>query len=172
MTDWSRVALVSLPVVLLLMIAEAIYAARNERALLARGAVEPAGDVYKTMRWVYPLCFIAMAIEAAMHQAPSATLLRAGLAVFILAKALKYWAITTLGPRWTFRVLVLPSAPLIAIGPYRFLRHPNYVAVVGELIGAAMLMSSPVAGALALTVFGWLMLRRIAVEDRALGRSV
>ena len=66
----------------------------------------------------------------------------------------------------------MPSAPLIATGPYRFLRHPNYVAVIGELIGAALVLSSPVAGMLALAVFGWLMLRRIAVEDRALGRSV
>ena len=90
--------------------------------------------------------------------------------MFVLAKALKYWAITTLGPRWTFRVLVLPSAPLVATGPYTFLRHPNYVAVVGELIGAALVLSAPVTGALALAAFGWLMLRRIAVEDRALGR--
>jgi methyltransferase len=172
MTHSSLIAIVSLAIVLLLMIAEAIHAARNERALLARGAAEPAGDVYKTMRWVYPLCFGAMAFEGAMHEALSPTLLRVGLVVFVLAKALKYWAITTLGPRWTFRVLVLPSAPLVAEGPYSFLRHPNYVAVVGELIGAALVLSAPVTGALALAAFGWLMRRRIAVEDRALGRSV
>ena len=91
---------------------------------------------------------------------------------FVLAKALKYWAITTLGPRWTFRVLVLPSAPLVATGPYRWLRHPNYVAVAGELIGAALVMSSGITGVVSLAVFGWLMLRRIVVEDRALGRGV
>ena len=171
MTPASLIAVVSLAIVLLLMIAEALYAARNERALLARGAIEPPGDVYKTMRWAYPLCFGAMALEGAMHEAPVPTLLRAGLIVFVLAKALKYWAITTLGPRWTFRVLVLPSASLVATGPYAFLRHPNYVAVVGELIGVALALSAPVTGALALATFGWLMLRRIAVEDRALGRT-
>jgi methyltransferase len=122
------------------------------------------------MRWAYPLCFIAMAGESAVHGSPPAVVLRAGIVVFVLAKALKYWAITTLGPRWTFRVLVLPSAPLVVTGPYAYLPHPNYVAVVGELIGAALIFAAPVAGALSIVMFGWLMLRRITVEDRALGR--
>jgi len=163
-------ALFTLVAVLLLMVAEAIHAARNERALVARGAIEPRGDVYKTMRWAYPLCFIAMAAESVMHGSPPAVIVLAGFAMFVLAKALKYWAITTLGPHWTFRVLVLPSAPLVATGPYAYLRHPNYVAVVGELIGAALILAAPATGALSVVMFGWLMLRRIAVEDRALGR--
>ena len=171
MLNVMLVPIVTLTIVLLLMIGEAIHAARNERALLARGAVEPAGDVYNTMRWAYPLCFMAMAVEAVLRDAPPAAIARAGLAVFVLAKALKYWAITTLGPHWTFRVLVLPSAPLVVTGPYSYLRHPNYVAVVGELIGAALIFAAPVAGVFSVVMFGWLMLRRIAVEDRALGRK-
>ena len=67
---------------------------------------------------------------------PDPPVLAAGLAVFFVGtKALKWWAILTLGPSWTFRVIVVPGAPLIASGPYRFVRHPNYVGVVGELIG-------------------------------------
>jgi methyltransferase len=164
-------ALLVLSVVLLLMIGEAIHAARNERALLARGAIEPPGDVYKAMRWAYPLCFIAMAAESALHGSPPAVAVRVGIGVFVLAKALKYWAITTLGPHWTFRVLVLPSAPLIVTGPYTYFRHPNYVAVVGELIGAALMFVAPASGTLSIVMFGWLMLRRITVEDRALDRK-
>lgn len=154
------------------MAAEALHAARNERDLLARGAIEPAGDVYKTMRWMYPLCFLTMAAEGSIGGPASRPEMVTGLVTLVLAKALKYWAITTLGPRWTFRVLVLPSAPLVATGPYRWLRHPNYVAVAGELIGAALVMSSGITGVVSLAVFGWLMLRRIVVEDRALGRGV
>lgn len=171
MTEPSAFSLAALGVVLLAMIGEALHAARNERALLSQGAVEPAGDVYKTMRWAYPLCFIAMAIEAAMRGTPPPSLFRVGIVLFVFAKALKYWAIATLGPRWTFRVLVLPSAPLVVTGPYVYVRHPNYVAVVGELIGGAVMFAAPLAGVLALLGFGWLMLRRIAVEDRALGRQ-
>ncbi|MDH4066903.1 MAG: hypothetical protein OEW19_21085, partial [Acidobacteriota bacterium] len=55
-------------------------------------------------------------------------------------------------------------------GPYRWMRHPNYVAVIGELVGVALTVWAPVFGALSVVGFGWLMLRRIEVEDRALGR--
>ncbi len=101
--------------------------------------------------------------------APMAVLF-AGLVVFGVAKALKAWAISSLGWRWTFRVLVPPGDPLVVRGPYRLLRHPNYVAVCGEIIGVALTVSAPITGAAALIGFGWLLLRRIAVEDRALGR--
>jgi methyltransferase len=86
-----------------------------------------------------------------------------------MAKMLKWWAISSLGTRWTFRVLVPVGAPLVQSGPYRWMRHPNYVAVVGELVGAAMMLGAPWSGALAVLVFGALMLRRIHVEERALG---
>ena len=54
------------------------------------------------------------------------------------AKALKWWAILTLGRFWTFRVIVVPGATLVAGGPYRWLRHPNYVGVIGELVGVGV----------------------------------
>jgi methyltransferase len=89
--------------------------------------------------------------------------------VFGIAKALKYWAIATLGRRWTFRVLVPPGSTRIVAGPYRWMRHPNYVAVIGELAGAAAMMRAIVAGPIATVGFGALMLARIRIEERALG---
>ena len=118
MSDGFLIAITTAVIALLMMAAEALHAARNERELLARGAVEPAGDVYKTMRWAYPLCFVAMAVEGSIGGPASRAVLVTGLVTFVLAKALKYWAIGTLGPRWTFRVLVLPAAPLVVRGPY------------------------------------------------------
>ncbi len=76
----------------------------------------------------------------------------------------------TLGPRWTYRVLVVPGVPRITRGPYRFLRHPNYAGVAGELAGIAMIARAPVTGVLSLLVFGGLMLARIRVEERAMER--
>ena len=70
----------------------------------------------------------------------------AGAVLFALAKGLKYWAIATLGDRWTFRVLVPPQSTRITSGPYRFLRHPNYAAVAGELAGMALMARSAVYG--------------------------
>lgn len=156
--------------VLLVMAGEAALAAHNESVLRSRGATEPPGDVYATMRWAYPACFVMMAAEGALTGPSTPTLLPLGLAIFGLGKALKIWAISTLGVRWTFRVLVLPGAPLVARGPYAVMRHPNYLAVVGELAGFAGVVWAPVTGLLAVIGFGALMRRRIAVEDRALGR--
>jgi methyltransferase len=155
-----------LPLVFIPMLIEARLAAVNERAQIARGGVEPAGDVYAVMRLAYPAVFLAMIAEGAWWSGHSYLL--AGLAVFVAAKCLKAWAILSLGDAWTFRVLVRPGAPLVATGPYRWLRHPNYVAVAGELAGIALLSGARVAGPLGTVLFGLLMLRRISVEERAL----
>ena len=81
----------------------------------------------------------------------------------------RYWAIATLGDRWTFRVLVPPGSSRTLGGPYRVLRHPNYIGVAGELVGFALLAGAPIAGALACAGFGALLFARIRVEERALG---
>ena len=151
------------------MIAEARRSWRHERALRALGAVEPDGDVYQAMRIAYPACFIAIAAEAWMRATPLGPSFVAGACVFTGAKALKYWAIATLGGRWTFRVLVPPGQPLVATGPYRLMRHPNYVGVAGEIAGAGLMGHAPIAGAASLVVFVGLLLARIRVEERALG---
>ena len=153
------------------LLVEARRASRNERAQRSRGGVEPADDVYKIMRVAYPVAFLAMFAEGAARGAPSAAMLLAGAAVFAAAKILKWWAILSLGPFWTFRVIVVPGVPLIVRGPYRWLRHPNYVAVIGELIGVAAFTGATVSGSVALVAFGALLIKRIAVEERALRTS-
>src|SRR5262249_25975105 len=88
---------------------------------------------------------------------------------FVAAKALKYWAIASLGVRWTFRVLVPPGSSRTARGPYQWLRHPNYVAVGGELAGIGLVMHAWYTGGPAIVFFCVLMLRRVAVTERAGG---
>jgi methyltransferase len=153
------------------MIAEAVVASRHDRRLRTAGAEEPRGDVYAVMQVAYPAAFLIMLVEGAWREVTADVLFRAGLLVFVLAKGLKYWAIAALGSRWTFRVLVPPGAPLVTGGPYRWVRHPNYVAVAGELLGVALAMHAMVTGPIAVAGFGALMLRRIRIEDRALGRG-
>jgi len=164
------IAIVTVVATLLIMAGEAVLSSFNERQLRARGAIEPPNDVIATMAWAYPAAFIAMGIEGALTGPAPPNVLLGGLALFGLAKALKIWAISTLGLRWTYRVLVLPDVPLVTTGPYRFLSHPNYLAVVGEIGGVAATVWAPTTGVLAIIGFGWLMLARIRVEDRALGR--
>jgi methyltransferase len=150
---------------------EALRARRNEYAQLRRGGLEPNGDVYKLMRVAYPATFAAMIGEAAIAGRPVPGSLLSGMVVFGIAKALKWWAIVTLGRAWTFRVIVVPGDGVITSGPYKCLRHPNYVAVVGELVGVALMTGSAVSGAPGIVLFGMLLRRRIAVEDRALASA-
>ena len=158
-----------LALVFIPMLVEARIAAINERAQFARGGVEPAGDVYAVMRIAYPAVFLAMIVEGAWR--PGHQQLLAGVALFIAAKALKVWAISSLGDAWTFRVIVRPGAPLVGSGPYRWLRHPNYVAVVCELAGVALMSGARIAGPIGIVLFGLLMFKRISVEERALEAS-
>ena len=151
------------------MLIEARRAVRNERAQRVRGGVEPPGDVYPLMRVAYPAAFLAMIGEGAIRGTPPAPVFVAGGVLFVVAKALKWWAIHALGPCWTFRVIVVPGTVPVASGPYRRMRHPNYLAVVGELIGVMLMSGASIAGPIGTIVFCLLMLKRIAVENRALG---
>jgi methyltransferase len=160
------VLIVAIPLTL-----ETVRAGRNERAQLARGGVEASDDVYKLMRVAYPLAFAAMIVEGATAGGLWPKTFAAGLIVFALGKLLKGWAILTLGSSWTFRVIVVPGMRLVDRGPYKFLRHPNYVGVALELIGVALMTGAAVSGPLAVVLFGMLLKRRISVEERALAAA-
>ena len=163
--------LLLIAVVFVVMLAELWLSRVNERALRARGAHEPPNDVYRTMAWAYPASFVAMAVEGLIAGPPRRVFVLAGLVTFAAAKTVKYWAIASLGSRWTFRVLVIPGAPLVTRGPYAWLRHPNYVGVIGELLGVALAVGALSTGIVSTLGFAWLLRRRIAIEERALGRD-
>ena len=150
------------------MLVAASRAAANERAQRARGGREPSGDVYTIMRVAYPVAFLAMLVEGSRRGTPPTPAVLAGAVIFIAAKSLKWWAIVSLGTFWTFRVIVVPGARLVAAGPYRWLRHPNYAGVMGELVGVALMTAAPWSGAAGIATFGWLVIRRVSVEERAL----
>lgn len=168
----SRLDVLTLLVFLIVFVPmpiEARRAASNERVQRERGGIEAQGDVYNIMRVAYPVAFLLMIAEGALRGGASIAVATTGLVLFAAAKALKWWAILTLGEFWTFRVIVVPQAPLVTNGPYSFMRHPNYVAVIGELLSVALMTGARITGPIAVVGFGLLILRRIAVEERALG---
>lgn len=167
--QFPAVVLVVLVLVLAMMLVELLVSRRNEALFRRQGAVEAPDDVYDTMRLAYPGAFVMMAAEGMLRgDWPEATFW-SGAAVFAAGKGLKVWAIASLGHRWTYRVLVLPGAALVRSGPYAWMRHPNYVGVVGELVGMALMMGAWISGPVATLGFGWLLWRRMASEERALG---
>jgi methyltransferase len=171
MSPAAAIAAITTLAALLIMGGEAVLSSFNERQLRARGAIEPEGDVIGLMRWLYPGVFIAMGVEGALTGPAPPNVLMGGLALFGVAKALKVWAISSLGPRWSYRVLVVPGEPLVTSGPYRFISHPNYLAVAGEIVSVAAIVWAPITGVLAAIGFGWLMILRMRIENRALGRG-
>jgi len=168
MTSAAAVPLLVLLAVIVMMLAELWLSTTNERVLVANGAVQADDPVYGVMRIAYPGVFVAMALEGVTTGVEPGPITFAGVALMFLAKALKFWAIASLGRRWTYRVLVIPSLPLVTTGPYQWMRHPNYVAVVGELVAMALMTHARVTGPIGTVSFGWLLWRRIAAEERAM----
>jgi methyltransferase len=164
-------AAIAFLIVFIPMIVEARVAAAHDRLLRMHGAFEPRDDVYRVMQVAYPASFLAMMAEGLWRGAAFDRLVMGGFIVFAAAKALKYWAIASLGIRWTFRVLVPPGSSRTLRGPYRWLSHPNYVAVAGELAGLGVAMHAWLTSGPAIVFFSALMLRRVAVEERALAAA-
>jgi methyltransferase len=143
---------------------ELVIADRNTRALRARGAVEVGAGHYPLIVALHLTWLVAIA--ACLPPRPEANLGLLGL--FALLEAARVWVLTSLGPFWTTRIITLPGAPLVRRGPYRFLRHPNYLVVIGEIaclplafgeVRVALIFSLLNAAAI-----GW----RIRVEEAAL----
>jgi methyltransferase len=155
-----------------LLLAETKLSAQHARGLRARGAVLPSGDVYGAMAVLYPAAFLLMGIEGLWRAGAAAapitgpSFVASGVVLFAASKVLKYWVIATLRDRWTFRVFVLPGVPLLRIGPYRYIAHPNYLAVMGELVGTAMMMRARLTGPVLVVAFGLVLLARIRFETR------
>jgi methyltransferase len=160
-----------------LMLAEARLSRRHERALRARDAIEPPGDVYPLMAIVYPAAFLLMGAEGLWRASAAGAgpgdgpaWFVSGLLMFVAGKGLKYWAIRSLGDLWSFRVLILPGAPLVRTGPYAYIDHPNYVGIAGELGGTAMMMGAIITGPAMTIAFGLVLRARVRFETAALRR--
>jgi methyltransferase len=103
-------------------------ARRNTQRLLGRGAREHAPGHYPWIVAVHVLWLVALWLLGRSRRIDGFWL-----AIFLLLELGRVWVLTTLGPRWTTRIIVLPGEPLVRRGPYRFLNHPNYWVVIGEI---------------------------------------
>jgi methyltransferase len=157
-----------LVVLALQRIGELVHSARNVRRLRARGAREYAAGHFPLLVAVhvlFPLCLVTELV--ALGSRPTA-LWPLALGLWLAAQVLRYSAVGALGERWSVGVWVLPGEPLVHRGPYRFLRHPNYVAVVTELVAAPMMFGAW-RTAIAITLLNAFALSiRIRAEEAAL----
>ena len=153
-------------------VAELVVSARHANALLRRGGVEYGFSHFPMMIALHVALIAGCVLEPVLgHRTFIPALGFPMLAVTLLANGLRWWCIATLGERWTARVIVLPGAPLVRSGPYRWFAHPNYVAVIIE--GFALpLTGSAWITACAFTVLNAALLTvRIRCETRALAAA-
>jgi len=150
---------------------ELVLSRRHAAWALARGGVEVGRRHFAVMAALHAAFLASCALEVVVLRRPfHPALAGAMLMAFVGAQALRWWAIATLGPRWNVRVIVVPGFPVVTGGPYRHLRHPNYLAVALEGI-ALPLVHGAWATAIGFTVLNAAVLAvRIRCEEAALDR--
>ncbi|CCM74515.1 isoprenylcysteine carboxyl methyltransferase family protein [Rhizobium mesoamericanum] len=161
---WPSISLLAF--VTVQRLAELGLAHHNTQVLLSSGAKEAAPQHYPYMVALHS-CWIAglwlLAIDRPIEPL--------WFAVFLALQAGRLWVIGTLKGRWTTRIIVLPGAPLVSSGPYRFLAHPNYVVVAGEIAVLPLAFGMPAYAAVFSLLNAVMLYVRIKAENKALGRQ-
>ena len=154
-------------------LAELVVARRNAAWTLERDGVEHGRGHYPVMVVLHTGLLAGCLLEPLLADRPFLPGLGwPALALTLLAQVLRWWCITTLGPYWNTRVIVVPGARLVGAGPYRFLRHPNYVAVVVEGVALPLVHSAWITATVFTLADAVLLTVRIRCENAALSRAV
>ena len=166
----------SLYVALILVVAaerllELVVSKRNLTSVRTQGGREYGFGHYPFMVFLHTGLLVACMVEAA-HRPFIPALGWPMFALVLLAQALRWWCITVLGPRWNTRIVVVPGLPLVDRGPYRWMRHPNYVAVVLEGIALPLVHTAWVTALVFTVVNAGLLRVRISAENRALAEAL
>ena len=151
-------------------ILELVISGRNARRSRAQGAIEVGQRHFRSMAIFHSLFLASCAAEQLLLNRPFLGAVSwIALGGALAAQALRYWTVRTLGYRWTVRVLVIPGAQPVTSGPFRFVRHPNYLAVVTEMICVPLVHGCWLTAAIFSLGNAVLLFIRIRVEERALG---
>jgi methyltransferase len=156
-------AIVLLGFVTVERMAELVLARHNTARLLDRGAVEFAPRHYSLI-----VALHAVWLGGLWLLAWNRPILWPWLALFAVLQVLRIWVLTTLGERWTTRIIVLPGAALVRRGPYRFMNHPNYAVVIGEIAVLPLVFGLPWYALVFSILNGIVLVIRITAESAAL----
>jgi methyltransferase len=141
---------------------------RNERLLRARGAVERGRGHYPLIVALHVLWLLSTLIEGLLRAPGLPAYWPIPLALFLLVQPLRYWAIFSLGQHWNTRILVVPGARLVRRGPYRYIKHPNYVVVGVEILTFPLIFGAWITALVFSILNAALLYVRIKEENRAL----
>ena len=162
MTDLDPGAAAFLGFLILQRLSELVLARLNTTRLLARGATEHGASHYPLIVALHAAWIAALVIFGLGNPVSPAWL-----AAFVVLQALRIWILASLRDRWTTRIIVLDE-PLVARGPFRFVRHPNYMVVAAEIVVASMVLGLPWVAAIFTVLNAAVLAIRIRAEDAAL----
>ena len=152
-------------------ILELRLAKKNEKIVREEGAVEYDNEGYKYIVYMHICFFISLLLEKYLLSRGFNTLSLLFFIIFVITQLLRYWAITSLGKYWNTKILVVPNAELVERGPYKYLRHPNYIAVITEIAVIPLIFSCYIT-CIIFSILNFLtLLRRIRIEEDALNIS-
>jgi len=159
--SWAALAILGF--VTLQRLAELALSQHNMKKLLARGAYEVAPEHYPFLVLLHASW---LAVLWVFGPGPPVHLIP--LVLFVLLQLARAWVIATLGERWTTRIIVLPGAPLVTSGPYRWVNHPNYLIVIGEIAILPLVFGLPMVAIVFSLLNAAMLYVRIRAENHAL----
>ncbi|MCQ6273935.1 hypothetical protein JMM81_02945 [Bacillus sp. V3B] len=147
---------------------ELVIARWNERWMKNRGAIEFGQAHYRLIVFVHAMFFVVYFLEVTAWQTKLSALWPVLLSIFIVTQVVRIWALTSLGHYWNTKIIVLPKATIVQKGPYRFLKHPNYLVVTIEFIVIPMLFEAYFTAFFFTILNGIILSIRIPAEEKAL----
>ena len=163
-----KLFLLFLILIVLQRLSELVLAKRNEKIVRSEGAVEYDAGGYKVIVLLHTAFLVSFTAEYFLLGRSLSPYWLPLICVFVFAQILRYWAIRSLGKFWNTRILIVPGERLVTEGPYRYLKHPNYVSVTIEIAVIPLIFSCYITAAV-FTVLNILALRRrIRIEESAL----
>ena len=149
---------------------ELLIAKRHEKKLKSFGAREIDRGGYAFIVGMHIAFFVSLVLEKSiLNRSPSQWWVILTI-LFCIAQALRYWAIASLGIYWNTKILIVPNHPLVRNGPYKILRHPNYIAVITELATIPLIFSCYITSVSFAILNAIIIRRRVRIETQALNR--
>ena len=149
-------------------LAELYIAKQNEKQMKRMGGVEYGVDHYRWMVLMHSSFFLALTFEVVGFTRDFSSIWPIWLSLFLMAQVGRVWVIMSLGKHWNTKIIVVPDAEVIIKGPYRYIKHPNYLIVATEIIVISLLFNAYYTAMIFSLLNAWMMSVRIPLEERAL----
>ena len=155
-------------IVIIQRLVELRIAKANEKQMKAEGAYEVGARHYPLIVLLHTAFFVSLLVEVLVQKPTLSPIWGILVAVFLFTQVLRIWCLTSLGKYWNTKIIILPGADVVMKGPYRFIRHPNYVIVAIEIVVLPMMFGAYFTALLFTVLNAWMMSVRIPQEERAL----